>query len=139
MFSWHLEEDSSSKHIFTISPNGDSKLLSISKKIIRAAPNLSEWKFRYCLPPKKWNFKFEAYDNFMLKQQFDASKWEYVLLEKRNRHVKILIKATNIATLDTDDQIQAARMVVTNILGEEDVIDFVDFLLFLTVLHVGRL
>lgn len=128
LFAWHLEKGLFKKHIFTISPNGDSKLLEMSKSIIKAAPPLKHWTFQYCLPPKKWNFKFEAYNNFMIKQQFDASKWEYVLLEKRNKHIKLLIKATNMAVLDADDQIQAARMVVTHILGEEDVIDFVDFI-----------
>lgn len=126
LFSWHLEKGLLKKHIFTISPNGDKKLLAVSKKIMQAAPELPNWTFRYCLPPKRWNFKFETYDMFMIRQQFDASKWKYVMMEKRNKHVKILIKASNIAKLEQDEQIQSARMVVINILGEEDVIDYVD-------------
>ncbi len=40
--------------------------------------------------------------------------------------MKILIKASNISQFDQEEQLQMAQMVITNILGEEDVIDYVD-------------
>ena len=125
-FSWEIGQGQRKPYYFAISPNGNKQRLQLSKAIMDAAPSLSHWEFHYCKPPKDWDFSFEMYDAFMIKQRFKADNWQYVLLQKKNGRFKILLKAENIQTLDRDDQQAAGKLAVNNILGEQLVIEKID-------------
>lgn len=125
-FSWEIGQGRQKPYYFAISPNGNEQRLQISKAIIEKAPEFRHWEFHYCKPSKQWDFTFEMYDAFMIKQKFKAKKWEYVLLQKKSGNFRILIKAKNMQTLDWDDQQAAGKMVIMNILGEELVMERID-------------
>lgn len=126
LFSWEIGEGKTKPHYLTLSPNGDKGRLELSKKIVAAAPELPQWEFNYCKPPKDWDFTFEAFDQFMIKQQFDASGWEYLLQRNEDSEVEIFILADNLHVLDADDEMNAIDLVLTNVLGEENVIHNLD-------------
>ena len=123
MFAWEIGEGQSKPHYLLVSPNGDSKRLDISYKLIQAAPNLRHWEFHYCKPPKDWNFQFEIYDQFLVTQLIDASEWEYVLRKMEDNYVEVIIHADNMDNIDPEDKLNAAEMTLIKILGEELVID----------------
>ncbi len=126
LFSWEIGEGTARPHYFTISPNGDPKRLELSRRIMDAAPNLRDWEFYYCKPPKNWDFKFEMYDRYLIKQQFDASAWEFALVEQPENQIEIIIKTDNLEPLDVDDELDAGDFAITQILGEELIIEYLE-------------
>lgn len=120
-FGWGIDEgQAKGAFIFTFSPNNDKRLLSISKQLVQAAPNLPLWEFRYCnLPVKDWDFKFQMLNNLIVLETIDASEWQFVLIEEEDYQVSIEIKAENTERFDMDDKIALASRAVNNILGEE--------------------
>jgi len=99
VFAWELGVGVEKPHSFTISPNGDKKRLFLSRQIFKQAPALQHWEFNYCRPVRKdWDLTFEVEDN---------------------QKIAILLKATNIVTIDFDDLPSIADLVVNNMLGEE--------------------
>ena len=120
VFAWEIGVGKRKPHSFTISPNGDKKRLFLSRQIFKQAPELQHWEFNYCRPIKRdWDFTFEVFNSMMIKQVYDASKWEFVLVEEDKQKISILIRATNIVTIDFDDLPSIGDMVVNNLLGEE--------------------
>ncbi len=120
VFAWEIGVGKRKPHSFTISPNGDKKRLFLSRQIFKQAPELQHWEFNYCRPIKRdWDFTFEVFNSMMIKQEYDASKWEFVLVEEDRQKISILIRATNIVTIDFDDLPSIGDMVVNNLLGEE--------------------
>jgi hypothetical protein len=119
-FAWGVNRGKQKPFSFVISPNNSPKLLAISKEIVQLAPNLPKWEFHYCkLPDLDWDFQFQMFNSFMIMQSFDASKWEFVLIEEEDYRIRVEIKANNMATLDYEDQMIAADRAVTRLLGEE--------------------
>lgn len=123
MFSWEISEGFSRPFSLTISPNRDRKRLEISYQIIQAAPDMSDWEFHYCKSPKAWDYSIEMYDQFMVKQRFDVSEWEYALLHHPKDNIEIIICANNLSKMDVDDRLDAGEIALVNILGEELVIE----------------
>ena len=119
-FAWGIDEGPNHSFILTISPNQDKKLFQISQQLINLAPVLPNWTFLHCKPPlKDWDFKFQTFNQFYILQTYDASKWQFVLIEETDYRISIEIKATNMANIDFDEQEIAAQRVVINILGEQ--------------------
>ena len=52
-------------------------------------------------------------------QTFDASEWQFVLIEEQDYRVSIEIKADNLDTLDMDDKMTATSRAVNKLIGEE--------------------
>ena len=123
LFSWEIGEGNSKPHYFMISPNGDGRRMEISYKIMEAAPNLRDWEFRYCKPPKEWDYQLEVYNRFLVKRRIDVSEWEYVINKTPDGMVEVIIQSLNMDDIDTEDQLNAAEIALINILGEELVID----------------
>ena len=126
LFAWEIGTGVDKPHSFTMSPNGDKRRLQLSKDIFRLAPELSYWEFNYCKPIKyDWDFTFEVFNSMMIKQSYDATEWEFVLVEEESEKISILLKAKNIVTLDHDDLPAVGNLVVTNLLGEETKINHI--------------
>ena len=119
-FAWGIDEGQQKSYVFSFSPNNDKKLLALSKELVKAAPNLPMWEFQYCLPAQpEWDFKFQMLNNLIVLQTFDASEWQFVLIEEEDYRVSIDIKADNLDTLDMDDKITAISRAVNKLIGEE--------------------
>jgi len=120
MFAWEIGVGTKKQHSFTISPNGNKERLRLSRQIVNQAPELRQWEFNYCKPVREdWDYTFEVFNSMLIKQSYDASKWDFVLEEEKNEKIKILLRATNIVTLDYDDLPAVGDLVVNNLLGEE--------------------
>ncbi len=130
-FYWEIGEGTEKPHTFIISPNGDKKLLDISLDIMDEAPDLPHWEFYGAKPSRDWDYTFEMYDNFVVKQKIDASEWEYIMRMSPERKIKLLIYAENIDFLDEEDKMVAANLVVNNIIGEEYKIIYIESISFI--------
>jgi len=126
IFSWEIGEGSRKPHTFTISPNGNAKMLRRSEAIIGEAPELPLWEFYAAKPPQEWDFTFEMFDSFMVKRKIDTSEWEYVFRMTPEQKIRVLIFAENIDFLDEDDKSAAGDLVLNNLIGEMDKIYYVD-------------
>lgn len=120
LFSWQIGPGVEKKHFLTISPNGDRRRLMISKQIMHAAPNLSDWEFNYCKPAKDWDFNFNMYDEYMIPRDIDASTWTFFLSKHREKGIQLLLDVENILHLDHDTRMNAAELVIINCIGEEN-------------------
>ena len=134
-FYWEIGEGKNKPHTFIISPNGDRKLLDISLDIMDEAPDLPLWDFYGAKPSIDWDYTFEMYDNFVVKQKIDASDWEYIIRMTPERKIKLLIYAENIDFLDDEDKIVAANLVINNIIGEEDKIIYIESISFIPLVN----
>ncbi len=119
MFTWEIGQESNDLFFFTISPNGNSELLQMSKKIMTKAPGLNTWKFNYAKPAKNWNFQFNVFDDYANEHNIDASEWKFILLPYPGNKVKLIIEAKNIANVDDNTKDSAGNYVLTHTLGEE--------------------
>jgi len=131
IFSWEIGEGSAKPHTFTISPNGNPKMLRRSEAIMGEAPELDKWEFFAAKPAQDWDFQIEMFDSFMEKRKIDASEWEYVLRMTAEQKIRVLIYAENIDFLDDDDRMVAADFALNNMIGEMDKIYFVESIEFL--------
>lgn len=119
-FAWGIDEGLQKSYVFTFSPNNDKQLLALSQQIVQLAPNLPMWEFQYCLPAQpEWDFKFQMLNNLIVLQDFDASEWQFVLIEEADYRVSVNIKADNLDTLDMDDKNIAVSRAVNKLIGEE--------------------
>lgn len=130
VFSWEIGEGIRKSHTFTISPNGNPKMLRRSEAIIGEAPELAHWEFFAAKPSREWNFIFEMYDSFMVKREIDAAEWEYIIRMTPEQKLRILIYAENIDFLDEEDKVVASDLVINTIIGEMDKIYYVDSISF---------
>jgi hypothetical protein len=131
VFAWEIGEGRDKPHTFTISPNGNSKMLRRSQAIIGEAPEMKHWEFFAARPARDWDFILEMYDSFMVKQQVDSAEWEYLFRLTPEFKVRILLYAENIDFFDDDDKRSAADFVINSIIGEADKIDYVDSIEFI--------
>ena len=119
-FAWGIDEGLQKSYVFTFSPNNDKQLLRLSQQLVQSAPNLPMWEFQYCLPAQPdWDFKFQMLNNLIVLQTFDASEWQFVLIEEEDYRVTVNIRADNLDTLDMDDKNTAVSRAVNKLIGEE--------------------
>ncbi|MDX2305186.1 MAG: hypothetical protein NW226_20415 [Microscillaceae bacterium] len=120
LFTWEIGINEQQKHYLLISPNSNAERLKISKMIVEAAPPLSQWDFYDCKPPHAhWDFKIKLYDAFMILQEIDTSRWEFVWIPEEEKRLKIFLKLPELRNFEEDDLAVAAEVALTHILGEE--------------------
>lgn len=129
LFSWEISPGKSKAWSLTISPNGDTDLLKVSREIMNNAPQLSNWEFHYCKQAKEWNKEFEIYDELMTEHSIVASSWNFVALPKKGNQVQLIIEANNILHLDDETQLSAGELFVLNEIGEKAIIQKVSSIL----------
>jgi len=96
IFSWEIGVGKNKPHSFTISPNGDPKMLRRSEAIIGEAPDLPDWEFFAAKPPENWDFIFKMFDSTMLPRTINAAEWKYVLRMVEDQKLEVLLYAENI-------------------------------------------
>ena len=131
VFYWEIGEGLEKPHTFTISPNGNEKMLQRSEAIMELAPDLPLWEFYAAKPARDWDFTFEMFDSFMVKRKIDAADWEYIIRMTPERKIRLLLYAENVDFLDMEDKLVAAHLVINNIIGEADKINYVDSVSFI--------
>ena len=134
-FSWEIGEGLGESHTFTISPNGDAKMLRRSEAIIGEAPELPQWQFFAAKPAQEWNFIFKMFDSFMLQQTIDAAEWAFIFRMTQDRKLNVLIYTRHIDFLDADDKQSAADFALNQIIGEMDKIYYINSVSFIENLN----
>lgn len=119
MFTWELGRGKSRPFYLTISPNGSSELLELSKALMEAAPYLPDWELHPAKPAQEWDLKFKLFDEDYNEQKVDASVWKFRLQQHAEAGVVILLEANNIGHLDWETKKTATEQVIISLLGEE--------------------
>jgi hypothetical protein len=138
IFSWEIGEGRNKPHSFTISPNGDAKMLRRSEAIVGEAPELPDWEFFPAKRAENWDFIFKMFDSTMLQQTIHAAEWKYLLEMEEDQKLKVLFYAENIDFLDADDKLSAADFVLNQTIGEMDKIYHIDEVSFMEVLDENQ-
>ncbi|MCB0570956.1 MAG: hypothetical protein KDC66_14370 [Phaeodactylibacter sp.] len=125
LFSWTIGPGSGRPFNLTISPNGSRERLLVSKQIVAAAPPLPGWEFHYAKPPQEQGLVFSLYDDFMMECEVDASGWRFVVEKRPEGRAVVILETQDTGRLGPDTLFMAAQQAVTNLLGEEMVINHV--------------
>lgn len=131
--TWEIGPGKTAPNILIVSPSGDKSLLSLTKDIVKHAPQIKNWEFYYAKPPKEWISVFSIYDNDDFEYVINIESWEYNLYKFADGSYDIVIKADNIKNLTLDLQQIAMEVALDNILGEEkrigsfEIIERVDY------------
>lgn len=125
LFTWEMGPATRNTFFLTISPNADKELLPISRAIMDHAPDLPDWTFLYAKPAKEGHLHLKLYDEDFNEHHVDALEWKFVLVPCPDKKVDVLIEAPNMAQLDFETQADAGSLVVSNLLGEVNRIQFV--------------
>lgn len=126
LFAWEISAGTNKRFRLVLSPNGDAQRLALSQSIVAQAPSLRDWEFYYAKPAKQWDYVFSIYDDFMMERSIEAFRWEYVLLEYPDDTLEIKIMASNIQFLDKEAQKAAVDLALTNIVGEEAKVNYLN-------------
>ncbi|UBM58342.1 hypothetical protein LAG90_16180 [Marinilongibacter aquaticus] len=113
-FTWEIIESQNKTYCLIISPNRDYDRLQLTKKIMKAAPDLAHWEFRYAKPENPRVSPFKMYDALLDPVIIDPSNWE---MEFANGIVHIY--AENLVEVDPETRLEALDLVVTAHFGEE--------------------
>ena len=138
IFSWEIGVGGSKPHSFTISPNGDAKMLRRSEAIVGEAPDLPDWEFFAAKRAENWDFIFKMFDSTMLQQTINATEWKYLLEMEEEQKLKVIFYAENIDFLDADDKLSAADFVLNQTIGEMDKIYYIDEVSLIEVLDENQ-
>jgi hypothetical protein len=125
-FAWEIGPGKVERNSFVISPNGRKDLLTLTKQIIKVAPNCEGWEFRYAKPPKDWDLIFNIQNSHGRPIEINAKNWEYVLFEFPDRTFDIVIKAPSLIDLEDNEKTYCAEIVLDGILGEEKHIELIE-------------
>lgn len=119
-FSWEIHKGDTEENMLIISPGGDVDLIPETNKVIRLAPKIENWEFRYYKPSKNWDFQLTLYEEDNVKKILDVKDWEYVLYKFRDGTFDIIFKTRNLNSVTKDEQLLIADIVLESIIGEEN-------------------
>jgi|SRR5215471_3380937 len=117
--SWEVGPGHERPFQLVISPNGNKDLLSRTRAIISAAPDVPGWELHFAKPPKDWvvpRFSFRAATGQEIA--IDAEGWEYALLQFPDGAFDILVRPTGLRNLSEADQSTAVEILLDGLLGE---------------------
>lgn len=119
-FNWEIHKGDTEENMLIISPGGDVDLIPETNKVIRLAPKIENWEFRYYKPSKNWDFQLTLYEEDNVKKILDVKDWEYVLYKFRDGTFDIIFKTRNLNSVTKDEQLLIADIVLESIIGEEN-------------------
>jgi hypothetical protein len=121
---WEIGPGTNKENSLTISPNGSKEKIEIVKDFINNAPTLDSWEFyNYKQPKRNWNMLEIPEYNIKLS----ATNWTYTLLKYKDNKKEILIKGDTLADIDPNYRIGIAEIVLINLIGEEKMMNEIDF------------
>lgn len=122
---WEVGPGVKKENLLTISISGRRELLDKARNLLDNAPVLDEWEFDLLKKAKKnWDKLEIPIDNIKIS----ATNWTYVLLKYTDGKKEILIKADTLSDFEKDKKIELAEIVLTNLIGEEKVMNELDYL-----------
>ena len=121
---WEVGPGIDKENSFTISPNGDKGLINTIKEFISNAPIIASWEFYNFKQPKaNWQILELPHSNIKIT----ADNWAYTLLRYKDGKKEILIKGDTLAGIEPDSRIGVVEIVLTNLLGEEKMMNELDY------------
>jgi hypothetical protein len=122
---WEVGPGVKKENLLTISVSGRKERLHEAKSLLADAPMLDDWEFDMLKKPKtNWDKLEIPSDNIKVS----ATNWTYVLLKYKDGKKEILIKADTLSNFEKDKKIELAEIVLTNLLGEDKVMNELDYL-----------
>ncbi|HEY9049630.1 MAG TPA: hypothetical protein VIN08_27220 [Ohtaekwangia sp.] len=122
---WEVGPGVKKENLLTISVSGRRELLDKARSLLANAPILDDWEFDLLKKPKKnWDKLEIPGDNIKIS----AANWTYVLLKYEDGKKEILIKADTLSDFEKDKRIELAEIVLTNLIGEEKLMDELNYL-----------
>lgn len=122
---WEVGPGVQKENLLTISVGGRRERLDKARSLVVNAPILDNWEFDILKKTKtNWDKLEIPNDNIKIS----AANWTYVLLKYKDGKREILIKANTLSAFEKDKRIELAEIVLTNLIGEERVIDELDYL-----------
>jgi hypothetical protein len=123
---WVLDQPVSGAFQLILSPNRDLEIWKITQKLVRHAPSIDHWQFFSAIPPNG-QFMFDIYDDYMDTHTINTKNWSIGVEDRSNGAVRIFVSsAANQSNLDPENFLVAIQIGLTNILGEEQVMRYVD-------------
>jgi len=113
-FTWEINEGSSKKFKFVISPNREFELLQISKKIIAEAPELEHWEFLSSKEKVRVIEPFKIYDESLDPHLVNVAEWKFKV-----ENETVFVYAPSLKNIDAETEQHALDLVATALLGEE--------------------
>jgi hypothetical protein len=122
---WEVGPGVKKENLLTISVSGRKERLETGRSLLANAPILDDWEFDMLKKPKtNWDKLEIPSDNIKIS----AANWTYVLLKYKDGKKEILIKADTLSDFEKDKKIELAEIVLTNLIGEEKVMNGLDYL-----------
>jgi hypothetical protein len=122
---WEVGPGIQKGNLLTISVSGCRELLDSAKNLVEKAPVLDDWEFGVLKKPKaNWD-KLEIPDDNIA---ISAANWTYTLLRYKDGKKEILIKGESLSCFEKDKMIELAEIVLTNLIGEERMMNELDYL-----------
>ena len=122
---WEVGPGDKKENLLTISTSGRRELLDTARKFLDIAPILDDWEFDLFKKPKtNWDKLEIPSDNIKIS----AANWTYALLKYKDGKKEILIKADTLTDFEKDKRIELAEIVLTNLIGEEKMMNELDYL-----------
>ena len=122
---WEVGPGITKDNLLTISTSGRRELLDKAKSVLDNAPVIDDWEFDLLKKTKtNWDKLEIPSDNIRIS----AANWTYVLLKYKDGKKEILIKADTLSDFEKDKRIELAEIVLTNLIGEEKMMNELDYL-----------
>jgi hypothetical protein len=122
---WEVGPGIEKENLLIISVSGRRELLDKARSLFANAPILDNWEFDILKKPKtNWDKLEIPNDNINIS----AANWTYVLLKYKDGKKEILIKADTLSDFEKDKRIELAEIVLTNLIGEEKMMNEFDYL-----------
>jgi hypothetical protein len=122
---WEAGPGVKKENLLTISVSGRRELLDKAKELVANAPVIDDWEFDVLKKPKtNWDILEIPNDNIKIS----AINWTYTLLKYKDGKREILIKGESLSDFEKDKRIELAEIVLTNLLGEERMMNELDYL-----------
>jgi hypothetical protein len=122
---WEVGPGIQKENLLTISVGGRRERLDKARSLVANGPMLDDWEFDVLKKPKtNWD-KLEVPDDNI---KISAANWTYTLLKYKDGKREILIKGESLAGFEKDKRIELAEIVLTNLLGEERMMNDLDYL-----------
>jgi hypothetical protein len=122
---WEVGPGVRKENLLIISVSGQRELLDRARHLLNNAPILDDWEFDLFKKSKtNWD-KLEIPSD---KIKISATNWTYVLLKYKDGKKEILIKADTLSDFEKNKRVEFAEIVLTNLIGEEKMMNEIDYL-----------
>lgn len=130
-FDWEIGPGTRASHFFALSPQGDKDSLTLTKRIIQAAPDLPEWEWLPAKPLREWNLQF-----YFLRPEgpvfVNGATWGCVIFRYPDGDYEVDFYPPDTLQLNMEDLELAAIIILDGELGEERRLNLVSHINIIT-------